>query len=59
MGVELEDAEVGKGRKDGLDHGHGRGVIAAEHEWEQARPPPGGDVGPGRVELLSRRRAVR
>src|SRR5438309_6563091 len=57
MGIEVEDAQLGERRRQHLDHRHGSGVVAAEHERDQPGPPPGGDLLPGGVELLPGRRA--
>ena len=58
MGVELQDAEIGKRRRQHLDHGDGRRMIAAQHERQEPRTPPGGHGLARGVELLAGRRAV-
>jgi hypothetical protein len=41
-----------------LDHRHGRGVVTAQHEGQEAGPPPRGDLRPGGVELRPGRGAL-
>ena len=58
MGVELQDDEVREVRREDLDDGHGRGVVAAQHEREEPGSPPARDLVARGVELLAWRRAV-
>ncbi len=58
MRVEMEDAKVGKRRPEHLDHGHGGRVVAAQHERDEPRTPPGGDLLARGIELLAGRRPV-
>ena len=58
MSIQVQDAEVRERRGEHLDDRHGCRVIAAQHEREQPRTPPLGDLLARGVELLAGRHAV-
>src|SRR5438093_5779911 len=58
MSVEMEDPEVGERRAEHLDDRDGGGVVAAQHERDEPRTPPGGHLLARGVELLAGRGAV-
>src|SRR5262245_6736503 len=54
VGVELKDAQVRNRRREDLDDRQGRGVIAAQHDRHQTRPPELADLLSSSGQLLPR-----